>query len=79
MTEIKLKPCPFCGKEVITAVSVIHMDFGDNIRFAVYCPACHVGQYSEIVDFNTFEETEKTMKKAIEAWNRMAENDQRTD
>lgn len=42
MKKIRLKPCPFCGGEAITAVSVIRMVV-NNIRFTVCCPACNVG------------------------------------
>lgn len=75
MPEIKLKPCPFCGREVTTRVSVVCGKVTDRIKFAVCCPACHIQQAVDIVSSDTFEEAEKAMQKAIEYWNRRTENE----
>ena len=75
MTEIKLKPCPFCGREVTTSVSVIHGHTQDRIRFSVCCPACRIQQGTDLVSPDTFIEAEKAMQKAIEYWNRRTENE----
>ncbi len=70
MNETKLKSCPFCGREVTTSVSVCDTFFGHCIMFGVYCPACKVGQYIHIENYDNFEEAEKAMHKAVEVWNR---------
>lgn len=75
MPETKLKPCPFCGREVTTSVSVICGATADRIRFAVCCPVCHIQQGINIVSLDTFSEAEKAMQNAIEAWNRRVENE----
>lgn len=77
MPEIKLKNCPFCGREVTTKVSVIYgtTTMADRIRFAACCPACRIQQAIDIESPDTFEEAEKAMQKAVEAWNRRTENE----
>lgn len=75
MPEMNLKPCPFCGREVTTKVSVIRGLTQDRIRFAVCCPACCIQQETDIVNHDTFIETEKSMRRAIEAWNRRDGNE----
>ena len=76
MNEIKLKPCPFCGREAATQTTVIHRDIADCIRYAVGCPACRIELHSDIEEIEgTFKTTETAMQKAIEAWNRRAENE----
>lgn len=75
MPETKLKPCPFCGREVTTSVSVICGATADRIRFAVCCPACRIQQGINIVSLDTFSEAEKAMQNAVEAWNRRVENE----
>lgn len=77
MPETKLKPCPFCGRVAATRTVVIREDmsgFSDCVRFEVYCPACHVGQHSSIESNDSFGEAEVAMQKAIEFWNRRADN-----
>ncbi len=73
MAEIKLKPCPFCGRDAITMIEVFRVNIDDCIKFSAYCPACHVGQNSNIVTSATFEEAMTAMQKAVEAWNRRTE------
>lgn len=60
----KLKPCPFCGSK--RAVTIV--DDETEERFGVKCFDCGGCIYPE----------KMTLEKAIEAWNRRAE-DERDD
>ena len=62
MSEIKLKPCPFCGGEATTVFYVGYI--------YVSCEKC--GATSEIVKIS--EEYSAAEKTAAEAWNRRADN-----
>ena len=44
MSEIKLKPCPFCGNEAITRIKPIRGAFSelDDIEVSVSCSECYV-------------------------------------
>ena len=70
MPEIKLKPCPFCGGEAITDISVTRGNIIDSIGFDVYCTSCKARQHSGIAAGVSFESLESAMNKTIEAWNR---------
>ena len=65
MSEIKLKPCPFCGGE-----AVLKCD-----RIGLYCAKCtNCGCMTTFqFDFGDGEETSK--RKAAEVWNRRADNE----
>ncbi len=75
MPEIKLKPCPFCGRLATTRIAVVRGTAADRIRFSACCPACRIELHTDIENYDSFEEAEKAAKRAIEAWNRRAEND----
>ncbi len=75
MPETKLKPCPFCGREATTSVVSCDTALGYCIKFGVYCPACKIGQYIHIENYDNFEKAEKAMQKAVEAWNRRTGNE----
>lgn len=70
MTEIKLKPCPFCGSE--TEIIIEHPYF--DSKKTVYKMQCYTHMpycllyAAELLEYDTLEE-------AAEAWNRRAEND----
>jgi Lar family restriction alleviation protein len=72
----ELKPCPFCGGEAIIKATV------KSCGFTIWC-ACKCGAQTEgfCPDTNkeddTMENIEKCKKRAIEAWNRRA-NDEKT-
>ena len=59
MKEMKLKPCPFCGREDIRAKIMNHEGYDVGIVFCINCGA-------QIRAFNS-------QAEAIEAWNRRAE------
>ena len=46
MREIKLKPCPFCGRSATTSITtetfVIHGNTAKVINFSVCCVACRI-------------------------------------
>jgi Lar family restriction alleviation protein len=71
----KLKPCPFCGGEA--KVKVTKKDY---IGFTIWC-ACKCGARTEgfCPDTNkeddTMENIEECKKRAIETWNRRANDE----
>lgn len=73
----ELKPCPFCGREA--KIKAVIKSYG----FTIWC-ACECGARTEgfCPDTNkeddTMENIEKCKKRAIEAWNRRA-NDGKID
>lgn len=76
MDEIKLKPCPFCGRVKpfvgrLTEIETVDADHPDyelfNGQFAVVCDA-QVGGCGAASGFRASE------KEAVEAWNRRADN-----
>ncbi len=75
MPETKLKPCPFCGREAITKISVLRGTAYDDIRFSICCPSCSIRQYRDLGICDSFDKAEEAMGKAIKAWNRRAENE----
>ncbi|MDE7104660.1 MAG: Lar family restriction alleviation protein [Ruminococcus sp.] len=60
MNEIKLKPCPFCGREAILKEKVSK----DEIRYYVLCGKCMSKSHMFV-----------TEKDAVDAWNRRAKNE----
>ena len=71
----KLKPCPFCGGAAYSIAKVVRGYASDSIRFAVRCSHCMVERHVEIECSGNFERIESAMNKAVEAWNRRADND----
>ena len=71
MSDIKLKPCPFCGSNDI-AVDTFKVK-NDRWQSGVVCSSCLGGMDT----LNTYLTPEESTTSAIEAWNRRAER--RTD
>ena len=69
LSEIKLKPCPFCGGE-----AVLKRD-----RIGLYCVKCTNCKCMTTFQFDFGEGEEASKKKAAKIWNRRAENESRTD
>ena len=60
MSEIKLKPCPFCGGEAETFYWQAHIN--DEYHLNLVCTTCGAG----------FQDV-SSEKEAFEAWNRRAD------
>ena len=82
MSEIKLKPCPFCGGEAVFAVESYkssHRDIGFN--FTILCSGCHTrlpAEYSLTAKLDAqgcILITSDGRKSAADAWNRRADNE----
>jgi hypothetical protein len=66
--DIKLKPCPFCGRKLFMDIDDDWLPWGSGnyIWFHQYDPSCLMSEFV-VNDY----ETEK-----IDAWNRRAEDEQ---
>ena len=62
--QIELKPCPFCGGKAFVSAKLPY--FGEELTLAVVCEQC-----------NASSKHRRTKEKAIEDWNRRADNEQR--
>lgn len=69
MSEIDLKPCPFCGGEAEAVYAP-----NDINRWGVQCKSCGC-----TVEVEEWKGVEDTRGNAIKAWNRRAEDESRTD
>lgn len=72
-----LKRCPFCGSVPTTEVRVTQMGGGeDHIDFSIVCDDCGVSKTARLkIKKNCiFFDVTKSMEKAMEAWNRRADN-----
>ena len=69
MSEIKLKPCPFCGGE-----AVLKRD-----RIGLYCVKCTNCGCMTTFQFDFGEGEEVSRRKAADVWNRRIDNESRTD
>ena len=59
----ELKPCPFCGSNELSEAQ--HKQFGMSLRYTIKCLVC-MGEM-----------TRTTKQKAVNAWNRRAEDAER--
>ncbi len=75
MPETKLKPCPFCGKEPITKVKVCSGIGTSEIKYSVVCIYCGISIGACIENCNSFADAQSAMDRAIEKWNRRADNE----
>lgn len=69
MSEIKLKPCPFCGGE-----PVLKRD-----RIGIYCVQCTNCGCMTTFQFDFGEGEEASKRKAADVWNRRVVDESRTD
>lgn len=70
----ELKPCPFCGRQNIELDSSKELEEYENFE------ECHSEYYTLVCDWNkggcgASSGFYPTIKEAIEAWNRRADND----
>ena len=73
-----LKQCPFCGNIPTTKVEIA--SFGgntDKIIFSIECEKCGTRKSVGLsfLNYSNFDEVEKTITKAIEVWNKRANNE----
>lgn len=78
MMSEDLKRCPFCGETPKTYVRVTQMGGGeDHIDFGIKCPKCGTEKFARLKIYGSctcvFLDVERTMEKAITAWNMRAE------
>lgn len=74
MSETKLKPCPFCGKEPATKVKVYEGISSSKIKYSVECEYCGIGIGAYITTCDSFDNAQSAMNRAIEDWNRRVDN-----
>lgn len=77
MSEIKLKPCPFCKTPPYTSIECANRT---KIKGYIQCdnPDCGARidfEYKTKNGFLTFDEVIEALNETIEAWNRRAENE----
>lgn len=66
MSEIKLKPCPFCGGEAV---------FKRDRIAGIYCVKCTNCKCMTTFQFDFGDGEEVSKKKAADIWNRRADNE----
>ena len=71
MSDLKLKPCPFCGGEAFLNVIPPHKHHFVNLPdyeggATVECTGCAVGMMM------------RTVEEVVEAWNRRAQDEPKT-
>lgn len=85
---LELKPCPFCGSTDIRYSLKVTGHFDVRYHASMYCNKCHcygARTVTEQVSDNDYKgrssiERDETIKqKAIEAWNRRADNERRAN
>ena len=74
MSEAKLKPCPFCGKEPATKVKVYEGISSSKIKYSVECEYCGIDIGAYIKPYVSFNNAQSAMDRAIEYWNRRVDN-----
>lgn len=72
MSEIKLKPCPFCGGEAFSKMRIMREEphIGvDYVQLQIYCSKCNVGKVKPIDSGRTLDNLQTAMSDLIEKWN----------
>ena len=77
MSEIKLKPCPFCKTMPYTSIESAD---DKKIKGYIQCNAPDCGakidfEYKSKNGFLTFDEVMEALNETIEAWDRRADNE----
>lgn len=72
----KLKPCPFCGDEAITRVTITQHDM---IAIKVGCFDCEVWKYNKINSGDSIEKFNEAVQDVISKWNRRVTDERKTD
>lgn len=68
----ELKPCPFCGCDCLYVVTIKQHG---NDTLGIFCNNC---KQTAILEENEWEgNNDATRERAIKAWNRRANNDER--
>lgn len=77
MSDIKLKPCPFCGGMPSKFVYAYDECGNIMIDFRVICPKCYTMKKATVNGQIrlTFKACEDAMKMAIERWNERENNE----
>lgn len=82
MSEIKLKPCPFCGGEAVFAVRSNKSSSHDvGFVFTILCSGCHARLPADYTLTAKLDAqgyiiiTSDGRKNAAELWNRRADNE----
>lgn len=68
----KLKPCPFCGTDATTRISVMRDDSNfkdDCIDFSISCPSCRIRRDIIINQDTSFEVVREALDKVTKMWN----------
>lgn len=72
MTE--LKPCPFCGKEVQSYITVCKGRSDDYIVAKIRCVDCDIEIKDHVNKCSSFDDVAKLEDTVISKWNRRTEN-----
>ena len=77
MSEVKLKPCPFCGTEAYTAI--VGWD-DEKMKIYIQCNDPDCGTKMEFTIkaervYLDFDDVMDGISKAVEVWNRRADNE----
>lgn len=72
MSEIKLKPCPFCGGTPNCYIKVLRGMSQDYIKIAVTCNKCDIEKEYRVASGSPFELIIKAYIEANKEWNRRA-------
>ena len=71
MSKIELKPCPFCGKQVLIAKD-------NHNKFLIECENCKLFFGIEVENgteiFEGWKATLSSVEEAVRSWNRRADN-----
>lgn len=65
MSEVKLKPCPFCGAKPFLLIN----SSAERIYVKIKCDKCNVERSDIIAGLCTWNELERCKVRALEKWN----------